>query len=139
MNLADVMQQLADRLDSEIDEFQKVHGFPPDRVGGTPTAIVTYPDAYNYDATYGRGSDRIQNLPVVALVGKVDDRTTRDNIGKFADGSGPSSVKQVLESGEYTAFDTIRVQTADFDIVTISGTEYLAATFACDITGRGTA
>jgi hypothetical protein len=139
MNLADVMQEMADRLEAEITDFRKVFGFPPDRVGGTPTAIVTYPDDYAYDATYGRGSDRIQNLPVVVLVGKVDDRGTRELIGKFADGSGDASVKQALESGEYTAFDTIRVQTADFDIVTVSGTEYLAATFACDITGKGTA
>lgn len=139
MNLANVMQQIADRLESEISDFQKVHGFPPDRVGGTPTGIVTYPETYNFDATYGRGSDRISELPVVVLVGKVDDRGSRDLVGKFCDGSGPASVKQVLQTGVYTAFDTIRVQTCDFDIVTISGTEYLAATFACDITGKGAA
>lgn len=138
MNLGDVMEEIADRL-RMIGGGLTVHGFPPDRVGGV-TAIVTYPEAYSYDATYGRGSDRIANLPVVILVGSVDDRGTRDRIGKYCDGSGAESVKQVLESwASYTAFDSISVRTCEFDIVTISGTEYLAATFACDITGKGTA
>lgn len=133
MNLADVMQALADRLDTIAG--LRVHGHPPDKVT-PPAAIVTYPDTYTYDETYGRGMDRIE-LPVVVVVGKVSARSSRDDLARFVDGSGVASVKAVLESGTYTAFDTVRVTQAVFDIVTIAGVDYLAATLTVDITGQG--
>jgi hypothetical protein len=51
--------------------------------------------------------------------------------------SGASSVKQVLESGTYTAFDELRVTSVEFDVVSIANTDYLAAMFDLDITGSG--
>jgi hypothetical protein len=53
------------------------------------------------------------------------------------DGSGASSVKAVLESGTYTAFEAVRVTGGEFDTVTIGGTDYLAVAFDLDIVGRG--
>lgn len=133
MNLADVMQQIADRLDS-IPSLN-AHGFPSYRVS-PPSAVVSFPVSYTYDNTYGRGSDRM-TLPVVVLVGSVDDRTTRDRIGRYVDGSGSESVKEVVESGTYTAFDSVRVVDVEFDRVNVAGDDYLSATFNLDIVGRG--
>jgi hypothetical protein len=134
MILGDVMQAIADRIDTITG--LRVYAYPPDVVQ-PPAAIVTYPDAYTFDATYGRGMDRITDLPIVVLVGKVSDRASRDTITQYVNGSGATSIKTVVESGTYTAFDTVRVTGVTFDIIAIAAVEYLGATFTLDIAGQG--
>ncbi|WP_026162597.1 hypothetical protein [Kribbella catacumbae] len=134
MDLGAVMQAVADRIDTIPD--LRVFAYPPGTVS-PPAAIVTYPGTLTYDATYGRGMDRIPDLTVVLLVGKVSDRASRDLITKWAKGSGATSIKTVVESGTYTAFDTVRVTEATFDIISVAGVEHLAATFTLDIAGQG--
>lgn len=133
MNLADVMDEVAARLGT-IDGL-RTFAYPPDRVT-PPAAIVTYPTELNFDTAYARGMDRL-TLPVIVLVGKVSDRTARNHIAAYVNGSGASSVKAVLESGTYTAFDTIRVTGAEFDVIQIAGVDHLAASLDLDITGPG--
>lgn len=134
MDLGDVMDQVADRLDSITG--LRVYPYPPDTVA-PPAAIVTYPESIDYDATYARGMDRIPDLRVIVLVGRVSDRASRDAISVYADGSGTQSVKAVVEAGTYTAFDSVRVTGAEFDVISMAGVEYLAATFHLDIAGEG--
>lgn len=131
VNLADVMDQVATQLDT-ISGL-RVMAWPAGSVS-PPTAIVGYPDKYDFDAAYGRGADII-SLPVVVVCGRATDRTARDAIGAYANGSGASSVKAVVEAGTYTAFDTVRVTGVDFDIYTEAGVSYLAAIFTLDIAG----
>jgi len=133
MNLGDVMQAVADRIDTIAG--LRVYAYPPD-VAQPPAAVVTYPDTYTYDATYGRGMDRME-LPVVVLVGKVSDRASRDKLAQWVDGSGATSIKTVIESGTYTAFDSCRVTRVEFDIIAVAGVEHLAATLTVDIAGQG--
>lgn len=133
MNLGDVMQAVADRIDTISD--LRVYAYPPDTIA-PPAAVVTYPGTYTYDATYGRGMDRME-LPVIVLVSKPYDRAARALMTKFVDGSGTSSIKTVLESGSYSAFDTVRVARAEFDVIAIGAVEYLAATLNLDIAGQG--
>lgn len=135
MNLATVMDQVAARLRTIATLAGRTSEYPPDSVN-PPAAIVSYPDEYMYDETFGRGMDRLM-LPVVVVVGKVSDRSARNQLGAYVDGSGGSSVKQILESGSYTAFQTLRVADVNFDTVTIAGTNYIAALFILDITGKG--
>ncbi len=135
VNLGSVMQAVADRLDTITG--LRGFGFPPDSVT-PPAAIVSYPDEYHFDDTYRRGMDRL-TLPVVVVVGRVSDRASRDQLGVYCDGVGASSVKQVLESGTYTAFDSLVVRNATFDVVSIAGVDYMAALFDLDVVGRGTA
>lgn len=134
MDLGEVMQAVADRIDTIAN--LRVYAYPPDDVQ-PPAAVVTYPGTLTYDATYGRGMDRIPDLTVVVLVGNVSDRASRDQITKWAKGSGANSIKTVVESGTYTAFDTVRVTEVTFDILTIAGVDHLAATFTLDIAGQG--
>lgn len=134
MNLGAVMQAVADRIGTITG--LRVYAYPTDSIT-PPAAIVGYPDTYSYDETYGRGMDRIADLPVIVAVGKVSDRATRDNITKYVRGSGATSVKGVIESGTYTAFDTVRVTGVAFDIITIASVDYLGATFTLDIAGTG--
>lgn len=133
MNLGAVMDAVAARLDTIVG--LRCFAYPPDAIQ-PPAAIVSYPETIAFDATYGRGMDRI-TLPLVVVVGKVHDRSTRDVLGAYCGGSGATSVKAVLESGTYTAFDVVRVASAEFDVVTIAGTEYMAGLFELDIAGQG--
>jgi len=138
MDLAAVMDELGDRL-ATINGL-RVHRWPPDNIS-PPAAIVSYPDSYEFDATYSRGTDRVE-VPVIVVVGKVSERAARARLSRYVAGSGPASVKHVLErAGDpaqpYTAIDSLRVTRVDFDVVTIAGTDYLAATFTVDIAAKG--
>lgn len=133
MNLTDVMEEVAARL--ATIKGMRVFPYPADSVS-PPAAIVSYPETLTYDETYGRGSDRMA-LPVVVVVGKPYDRSTRDLITRYTDGSGASSVKAALETGTYASCDGVRVTRAEFDVVSIAGTDYVAAQFDLDIAGSG--
>jgi hypothetical protein len=134
MNLADVMDQVAARANTIPD--LRVSAWPPGTIPA-PGAWIAYPEGYDYDATHGRGMDRIPDLPLIVVVGKASDRAARNQLAEYVNGAGPRSIKAVLESGTYTAFDTLRVTSVDFDILTRGGSNYLAALFTLDIAGRG--
>jgi hypothetical protein len=126
-----------DQVTTQLDTIAglRCFGYPPDNIT-PPAAIVTYPEEMLFDATYDRGADTI-TLPVIVAVGKVHDRATRNLIDAYCAGSGASSIKAVVEAGTYTAFDTVRVTRAEFDIVTIGSGDYLAAVFDLDVIGNG--
>ena len=132
MNIADVMDEIATQLDT-IAGLRVVAHWPGSI--SPPTAIVAMPDT-TFDETYGRGMDRMQ-MPVVLAVGKVVDRSARDAVAAYVNGSGPKSVKQVVEAGTYTAFDTVRVMSAEFDTYAFGAVEHLVAVFQLDIAGDG--
>lgn len=133
MDLARVMDEIGDRLDT-IDGL-RVFRYPPDDVT-PPAAIVSYPESYTYDETFGRGMDRM-SLPVIVLVGGVSDRSSRDQLGAYINGDGDRSIKEVIEAGEYTAFDSVRVTEAVFDAIRMADADYVAATLTLDIAGTG--
>ena len=133
MDLNDVMDEIGEELATIVG--LRVYDFPSDHIT-PPAAIIAYPDQVTYDETYGRGMDRL-SLPVVLLVGRASDRASRDNLAVYAGGSGTSSVKAVVEGGEYTACDTVRVTRAEFDVVRVAGVDYAAALFDLDIAGQG--
>jgi hypothetical protein len=132
MDLNAVVEELATRLDTITG--LRVHSEPPGTID-PPAAVIAYPDI-TYDATYGRGMDRLE-LPIVLAVGRISDRISRKQVLEYVQGSGASSVKAVVESGTYTAFDTVRVASVVFDVITIAAVDYLAATFTLDIAGQG--
>lgn len=135
MNLADVMDDLGTALETITD--LRVFPYWADRVT-PPAAVVTWPDPLTFDQTMGRGSDRM-TVPVIVMVGKVDARTTRDVAGAYADGSGSSSVKAAIEAFDdtATAYDTARVERAEFGVIPINGVELLSITFFVDVFGQG--
>lgn len=127
------MDQLATQL--KTINGLRVFAYPPDSLV-PPAAVVSFPSEYQFDNTYGRGSDVI-HLPVMVVVGRTADRITRDLLSVYVNGSGAKSVKAVLESGTYTAFEVVHVASVVFDIVQIGGTDYLNAEFTLEITGSG--
>lgn len=135
MNLGDVMDEVAGRLRA-IPQL-RVHPYPADSVN-PPAAVVAWPERYDFDETYGRGSDRM-TLPLLVVVSRVPDRAARDQLSRFCDGAGPASVKAALETGEAMSFDSVRVTRIEFDVVRIAENDYIAATFMLDIFGPGSA
>jgi len=136
MNLNTVADQLSARLDTI--EGLRCFDYPPSSVAGAvPAAIVSYPERVDYDMNYRRAADRIEQWPILIVVGKATDRTARERIYDYAAGSGTRSVKAVLESGTYTAFGALRVRDCTFDVVTIAGVDYISALFSLDIAGPG--
>lgn len=133
MNLANVMDEVAAQIDTIAG--LRAFGWPRDNVS-PPAAIVSYPEDYNFDATYGRGMDRL-TLPVIVVVGRVSDRKARDRLGAYCDGSGTSSIKAVVEAGTYTSLDEVRVTGIEFDAIDIAGVTHVAAAFSLDIAGQG--
>lgn len=133
MNLADVMDELGEAL-ATIDDL-RVFPYWADRVT-PPAAVVAWPDPLTYDSTMARGADR-QEIPVIIVVGKIDARTARNALAKYAEGSGASSVKQAIDSYEATSWDSARVVRAEFGVFVIAGNQYLGITFYVDIIGQG--
>jgi hypothetical protein len=133
VNLADVMDELADALDG-IAGLQVV-AFPAKTIV-PPAAIIDFPEVLAFDATFARGTDTI-TIPVHVAVGDIWDRNTRDALSRFCDGSGAASVKAVLEAGTYTACDTVHVTGAEFAQIVLAGVAYFGASFTVEIAGPG--
>ena len=101
-----------------------------------PAAIVALPETVEYDTVAGRGADRVV-IPVTVLVGKVSDRTARDQLAQYVSGTGAASVKTAIEGGTDANLGgvahTVRVTASRIDVVTIQAVEYLGATFDVEV------
>lgn len=134
MDLNQVMDEIGVRLRTITG--WNVFDYPAPTVM-PPAAILSYPERIIFDETYRRGMDKIEGLPLYVIDGKANDREARDRIAAYVAGTGPRSVKAVLESGTYTAFDVIRVRTAEFGVLRIGSNDYIEALFTLDIAGSG--
>lgn len=91
-----------------------------------PCAIVGLPETITYDIAMKRGSDEAI-FPVHVLVGKVSDRTARDKLATYCDGTAAAtvSVKAALDG----ISSRVRVESVTFGTVDVGGIAYLSATF----------
>ncbi|MEK8107410.1 hypothetical protein NKG94_23835 [Micromonospora sp. M12] len=71
------------------------------------------------------------------LVANPTQPEARRAVAEYADGSGDRSIKVAIEAHEYTSCDSVRVAWSEFDSAKYAGTDYLAAIFHLDITGKG--
>lgn len=136
MNLSGVMDEIATVLDTISGV--RTTGYPPPTVS-PPAGYVSYPDRIDYHQTYRGGMTRVTDMPVVLVVGKATDRTARDRVTQYTAEAGSASVKAALEAATYTHLYSLVVKTAEFEVVSISGIDYLAAIFTLDITAPGSA
>jgi hypothetical protein len=133
MNIDDVMQQIADQADTIVG--LQCFPYPPDKIV-PPTFEVGLPAPINFDEEYDEGSDGLV-FPAAVWVGRKQDRSSVANIAPYVATSGAQSIKAVLESGTYTAFETLHIPTVEFVIAPIAGIEYLGAQYTIEITGPG--
>ena len=139
MNLGDVMDEIATKLRAAPSLAGRTYAYPQARVT-PPAAIVDYPSEGGFDATYGRGVDTMTGA-VVGVVGRPTERQSRDNISKYINGSGPESVKALVDGDEddYASCDGVRVAEWETAVWTLDAVDYLAVVFRLDIAGPGTA
>lgn len=133
MNIANVMDQLG----AAVDTIAGVRVFPywADKVT-PPAAVVGWPEPLQYDSTFARGADRA-TFPITLIVGKVDVRSARNDLSRFLDGSGAASVKAAVDGHVTAAWQSVRVQSVEVAVITISSTDYLGAEFQVDVIGSG--
>lgn len=134
MNLGDVMDELAEAVDT-ISGL-RVTGYYPGTIS-PPSGWVDLPQSYTFDQTFGRGLDSMI-LEVWVAVTMLDHRTARNAITPYLAGSGASSVKAAIEGYTPTAYHSARVERAEFNVISVGGQDYLAATFMVNVTGSGT-
>lgn len=133
MNLHDVMTELADAL--VVIEGLRRFPYWAERIE-PPAVIVSWPDPYTFDATFGRGSDTT-SFPVAVLVGMADMRSATTQLAAYCDGSGARSVKTAIEAHQGVSYDSARVESVEFSVIPVAGVEYLAATFTVHVIGNG--
>lgn len=131
MNAETVAQQLADQLATII---KRSTPYAPDSIVA-PAAYVFGPET-NYTQSYGNGLTQAKLSVTVAVARAPLDVAWKALSGYISD-TGDTSVKQCLESVEYTAFDTIIVRRSIVGDVTIGGATFKGAQFDLEITGSG--
>jgi hypothetical protein len=133
MIIAMVMKEIADQVDTipglNVFDFW-VKKMP------VPGATVGLPTRVGYDKTYGRGSDSI-DVPLLVMVGAVDAASSARALMTYMDGSGPRSVKAVLEAHEWTTCDEVVVAEAAPDVYSSGGVLLLGAEFTLEVLGQG--
>lgn len=97
-----------------------------------PTAIVGYPEEVTYDETYGGAADSCV-IPVTVLVGKVTGRVSRNSLGPYLTGSGPSSIRAAINGNLGGTVADARVAKAKIEAITFNGVEYVGATFRVEV------
>lgn len=135
MRLEKIMDEVA-QVVREISGLQTVLAYPPEKIV-PPAGYVSYPESIDFDQTYGRGEDRITNLPIVLLASKVTSSTARDTVAAWAAGDGPKSIKKHLDAHEWQTCDDLLVTECRFDVERIGGVNYLAAIFKATVVGEG--
>ena len=89
-----MIESIPAQTEAEKQRVERLAQMTPDKIA-PPAAIVTYPDSYTFDATYGRGSDTM-TIPVVVLVGRVSARASRDKLAAYVDGAGAAGIPHRL-------------------------------------------
>lgn len=105
-----------------------------------PCAAVYLPDDITFDATYGRGADRI-TWRFGAVFGRVDEDGGRliKRVAPFVAGAGTNSVKARLQAYAFTEAHTVRVTKATPEILQYGTIDYQGVIFEADIFGSGSA
>lgn len=133
-----IIGSLMDQVGEQLDTIPglRVRDYDADEIQ-VPAGIVSLPTGdIDFSRTYERGMDSL-TLTIIILVAADGDRVRRDQITPYADGSGPKSIKQVLERASYPAIDTLFVKKGRFGFFTYNKIKYLGIAFSVDITGKG--
>lgn len=136
MNVVDVMDEIGRKL-RQIDGLN-VADWDAEDVS-VPAALVPLPDRIDYDKTYGRGSDGI-TIEFMIVIGLGNKRAASKQAAEFAAPSGPRSVREKVgaaPNNRYEYCDDVQVQSCEFDVVRIAGTDYLGCVFTAMIAGNG--
>lgn len=133
MNLADVLTEIIAAVATTGLRVPERLGDRP--ASGSPSALVELPTEIGYD-TGGPGFDRYPDVQVIVMGGVPTRPDSLRALAPYADGAGPLSVKQAVQTYPYASCGRVRVARTTPEVVTIHGVDQLAFVFHCDVTGR---
>lgn len=126
-NVGAVMDQIGVALATITG--MRVFDFPP-KSAQPPFAFVDMPERVDFDLSMQRGTDRV-TFTVVVAVADVVDRAARDAICAYAEGSGATSIKAVLDAA--TIGVSARVTSCEFRPVALAAGTYAGCLFDLDV------
>jgi hypothetical protein len=132
VNFETVAQEISDQLGTILKGQSTPYA--PD-TGSPPLGYVFGIESAPHQS-YANGLTRLKLSVTVAVARTPLDVAFKALSGYMSD-TGDTSVKACLESGTYTAFDTLVVTRSVVGDVTIGGAPYKGAQFDLDITGTG--
>lgn len=101
----------------------------------TPPIAVVLPQRIEFDAAFGRGMDEY-TFEVLVIAQRMSERTAQSLLDGFCNPTGAQSVKTALESDKTLggkAFDLRVTEMSNYASITLSETQYLAATFSVTV------
>lgn len=107
------------------------HGWPVP-APAPPCAVVGYPTAGDYVASYGPPELGTASMPVILMPGLPNEQSTRDVLAGWLD--GPSSVPATLAGHLWEACSDVAVVSAeDPDVIVAGGSEILAVVITIEV------
>lgn len=103
-------------------------------------AAVVLPGPIEFDATAGRGSDRL-NFDILLLVAKATDSLSQEHLDPYLAGSGSSSVKAAVEAEATLGGEadwTVVSGVSQYGDIEYNGVQYLGARFNVEVDTDGT-
>jgi hypothetical protein len=110
----------------------RVYNYPPNSVE-SPAAVISIPET-PYDLTTSESGFQ-WTFNVWVFVGKADDRTAAAKILTYLDSTGISSIRAAIEADRTLggSCDSVSVLSADPQIASVAGTEYLAIQYIVEV------
>jgi hypothetical protein len=108
---------------------KRAYAWPVETVT-VPCAVVGYPTSLDFDATFNRGSDNAIH-PVYFVVGKVSDRTARDELSGIIANS--INIKTAIDGTLGDVVSSANVTDCQIQEITIGAVQYIAARFEIEI------
>jgi len=100
-----------------------------------PPIAVVKPESISFDTAYGRGLDTLE-FTVLAIVGRVDERSAQSKLDAYCATTGASSIKRAIESDRDLngAISDLRVtEMRNYTSLVIGDVTYLAAEFVVQV------
>lgn len=132
MNLETVAQELSDRLGTILNG--RSTPYAPDTL--SPPAGFVFGVESTPHQSYANGLTRLR-LSVTVVVARTPLSVAFKALSGYASDTGDTSIKACLETGIYTALDTLIVLRSTVGDVTIGDVLYKGVQFDLDITGSG--
>lgn len=127
LDLSAVMDAVAANVPEALTK--RAYAWPVETVS-PPCAVVGYPTSIDFDATFGRGSDKVV-MPLWFVVGAVSDKAARDALSAVI--AGADAVKDSLDGDLSGTVQTCRVTDCQIDQLLIGAITYLTARFTLEI------
>jgi hypothetical protein len=135
VKLKDVMKELASVVGTGTDLGSQSYWYPEKAV--QPTAfLVSLPDDYDPNASYGRGM-AVLTLDGYVLADSTDAEGAVETLTSYVNGSGDNSIIEAVQKAQWSSCDSVVVKRIRFEPVTMYGVLFMAAHFIFGITGSG--